>query len=225
MRSERSIKEKMAQDYDKTEVQVFEAFARVCPLPINVGSIEKQDPPKPDILCEIRGIGKVAFELTEIIDENFARQSSLRWDTKRALHDFCSKLSLEKRKNFDNLYKNSWLMLVFDNNTSLRNRKKIFGDIFDLLLSLKPGFEGNIPLQGTVKGTVKIANVHRGMDSFPDPTFHVPLSGSVGDPTRSTIEKKFRKGYESQFPIELLAYIRLNPIFQKISGVLACMNL
>lgn len=211
--AERNIKEKMAQDHGKTEVQIFEVFAQVCPLPINLGSIEKQNAPKPDILCEIKGIGKVAFELTELIDENYARQSSLRCDTERALRDFYRELPQEKSTIFDNLYKDSLLMFFFDKNISLRNRKKIFGDIFDLLLALKPGFEGDIPLQGTVKVVVNKKNIHRGMESFPAPTFHVPSSGSVGDPTRSTIGKKFRKVYESQVPIELLAYIDRNPMF------------
>jgi hypothetical protein len=55
------------------ELSVFRRFAKVSALPIIPESIEQPPEPEPDILCEISGEGRVAFELTRIDDEAFRR--------------------------------------------------------------------------------------------------------------------------------------------------------
>jgi len=57
----------------KHEIGVFRRFAKVSGLPIIPESIEQPPEPEPDILCEIIGEGRVAFELTRIDDEAFRR--------------------------------------------------------------------------------------------------------------------------------------------------------
>jgi hypothetical protein len=58
----------------KHEIGVFRRFAQVSGLPILPESIEQPPEPEPDILCEIIGEGRVAFELTRIDDEAFHRK-------------------------------------------------------------------------------------------------------------------------------------------------------
>ena len=53
-------------------------FASVAGLPIVPGTVESRSPPEPDIVCEIEGRGRVAFELVTLFDEDLARTLSSR---------------------------------------------------------------------------------------------------------------------------------------------------
>ena len=63
------------------ERKVFEKFAERSDPSIVRNSIQSRDSPEPDILCEISGVGPVAFELKEICDPTFAE--SLNYLKKR----------------------------------------------------------------------------------------------------------------------------------------------
>ena len=65
----------MPDDKDKSqrEVQTFHEFIPRSGLLIDPCSVEKRQPPEPDILCWVNGTGHVAFELTEICNERIAR--------------------------------------------------------------------------------------------------------------------------------------------------------
>jgi hypothetical protein len=54
------------------EVEIFSRFVSSAELPIDLDTIEKCNPPEPDILCAHRDDGPVAFELVEICDPNLA---------------------------------------------------------------------------------------------------------------------------------------------------------
>ena len=51
-------------------------FASVAGLPIVPGTVESRSPPEPDIVCEIEGRGRVAFELVTLFDEDLPRTLS-----------------------------------------------------------------------------------------------------------------------------------------------------
>ena len=55
------------------EVRIFRRFIEEANIPVVVGSIEKQFPPKPDILCLHNEEGPIAFELVELCDPNLAK--------------------------------------------------------------------------------------------------------------------------------------------------------
>ena len=66
----------------RREVSVFQEFAERSGLPIVPNSIEKREPPEPDILCEVTGKGHVAFEIKEMCDEPIAKVVSALRKTK-----------------------------------------------------------------------------------------------------------------------------------------------
>ena len=66
----------------RREVSVFQEFAERSGLPIVPNSIEKREPPEPDILCEVTGKGHVAFEIKEMCDEPIAKVVSALQKTK-----------------------------------------------------------------------------------------------------------------------------------------------
>lgn len=55
------------------EQRAFKLFAEQGPLHIVPSSIESRDPPSPDIVCTLEGGERVAFELVELVDEDFAK--------------------------------------------------------------------------------------------------------------------------------------------------------
>lgn len=57
------------------ELRIFELFVERSGLPVVAGSIEKWNPPKPDIRCIVEGEGQVGFELSRLCHEEV--QSSI----------------------------------------------------------------------------------------------------------------------------------------------------
>lgn len=54
------------------EIELFRRFVDAAELPIDLSSIEKRDPPEPDILCQHLKDGPIHFELVELCDPNIA---------------------------------------------------------------------------------------------------------------------------------------------------------
>ena len=55
------------------ELRVFNEFVDCSDLVVVPKSIENRGPPEPDILCEVRDEGHVAFELKELCDPSIAQ--------------------------------------------------------------------------------------------------------------------------------------------------------
>lgn len=62
------------------ERRIFTAFVAAAGLEIDAGSVSSESPPKPDISCTILG-HRHAFELTEITDDDLARNVSVNQKT------------------------------------------------------------------------------------------------------------------------------------------------
>lgn len=60
------------------EIKVFLRFLQAVELPIAASSIEKRDPPEPDLRCVHATDGPVAFELAELCDSNLAKAIAAR---------------------------------------------------------------------------------------------------------------------------------------------------
>lgn len=60
------------QEKAKNEIQVFLDFIACLNLQIDNASVEKRNPPEPDILCRHLEEGLIAFELVELCDSNIA---------------------------------------------------------------------------------------------------------------------------------------------------------
>ena len=58
-----------ADEQEQGERAIFTLFADAARL--NCSTIESRRPPKPDILCDIVGHGRVAFELGEVVNSDF----------------------------------------------------------------------------------------------------------------------------------------------------------
>jgi hypothetical protein len=201
----------MIDKQSKYELRIFISFTSLCDLPIISDSIEKRDPPKPDIKCDVKGIGEITFELTELIDRGFANMVGKQIDTKTELDNYYNGLNASEKEDFFTKYSDAIIFVHFENSLSLQQRKNLFPSIFRHLLSLNIGFEGNtLHNNQGFKGKLKWITVSRGVNG---PIFDdVPVS-TIGDPSVPAIKAKFLKQYSTNHPLHLLAFIDLNPMF------------
>ncbi len=201
----------MIDKQSKFELRIFKSFATVCDLPIITESIEKRDPPEPDIKCNVKGVGTIAFELTELIDRGFANMVGKQIETKTELDKHYNGLGERVKQEFFRHYSDAIIFIHFENSLSLRQRKKLFPTIFQHLLSLNDSFEGNtLHHDPEFKGKLKWITITRGVNG---PIFDdVPVS-TIGDPTVTANKTKFLKKYLTNYPLHLLSFIDLNPMF------------
>ncbi len=60
----------------RRELKIFSDFVLRSGLPIDPSSVEKRNPPEPDILCKVGKEGFLRFELVEICDDSLAETIS-----------------------------------------------------------------------------------------------------------------------------------------------------
>jgi hypothetical protein len=188
------------------EVDVFTSFAEVSGLLIRRESIVHQNPPLPDILCAQEDGTRVAFELTELVDNGFMRRLGFSTKCKDALRDCLrQELDIADSAHFTKLYHNARLVFHFAPKTG---DKKRLGKPRELLLALlaePEDFTGNALLNDSrFSGILSYVRVFRGL--FVGPIIDTDTFGGLGDPTEETIRKKLTKTYPCPDPIQLLAY-------------------
>ena len=92
-----------------SEVQVIAAFASVCPYGIIPASIEKREPPEPDIRCQISDGSFVAFEVTESIFDDIAKQNDDSIFMKRKIKEYLE--SFPNKDDFHNKFYNAMIII------------------------------------------------------------------------------------------------------------------
>lgn len=206
------MESKQEKEKSEREKKIFRLFAKVCPLSILPESITKADPPNPDILCEVEGGKQIAFELGEIIDESFAMRTNESNRLQQLLITEYQNLSSNELSDFNNKFGNALIYVVFKDGISSKNKSNVISSIIDILQNLPNLFSGNILLTDYphLNEVLKRMSVSRG--DFVGPCFDVCNVGSFADATVPLIDKKFKKQYESSFPIDFLAYYELQPV-------------
>lgn len=115
------------------ELSVFMKFARVYPNGINLDSIEKRNNREPDIFCTLQDKRPMAFELTEIIDENLARTlwSNVNISVKLQKMQSTAKLSIM------NNFADADISITFYETVPTKPLLKSLENILDYLLTLE----------------------------------------------------------------------------------------
>ena len=205
----------MATQQELAELATFRRFAEVCPLAIDVESIENRLPPEPDIMCRLSSGEEIAFELVEIIDQEWARLTSGMFRDRKALRAAFDAASGEFRAALDARLHNALVYVEFTNDATSSQRRGAVPAILHQLTDLPIDFEGRWrPPAGT-----QLADVLRGFTisrgSFGGPEFDVSAASSIGEPTVDRIRTKYRRTYATTRPIELLAFYELQPLAPK----------
>jgi len=204
----------MVRDRSKSREErgIFEEFAAAAGLQIAPESVTHPDPP--DILCEVAGIGRVAFELVQLDGrEELSRMSDLR-DSGHLWADVTRDLDSEVRQRHSNVQIN----VCFQAGADQRMRRKIFSQMVARLNSLPAIFSGDL-FEENPSG-LELAQVRRfDIDSGPS-IREVSASGPVGvDLTRiDTKVAHYKEGWGVR--AELLAYSRWGmPFSDQHTGV------
>jgi hypothetical protein len=204
----------MVRDRPKSREErgIFEEFAAAAGLQIAPGSVIQPDPP--DILCEVAGIGRVAFELVQLDGrEELSRMSDFR-HSGHLWADVTRNLDSDVRQRHSNVQIN----VCFQAGADQRMRRKIFSQMVARLNSLPAIFTGDL-FEENPSGLASAQIRRFNIDSGPS-IREVSASGPVGVDL-SRIEAKvahYKEGWGVR--AELLAYSRWGmPFSDQNTGV------
>jgi hypothetical protein len=191
------------------EKEVFGKFAGVCPLDIKLDSIETQNPPKPDIICQLADGSEVEYELGEAVDQQYQRRTNLSINqTLLGMRDYYDKMpESEKKDKLRRLYGDALINLTFKENATKTKRENAYPKIFGFLLNLEDDFSGDVDtnLQSFPKLCVRI-NIVRGNSDGPE--FNENPASHISSGVLEVIKSKFsqKKSYETSGRLELLVH-------------------
>jgi len=188
------------------ERKVFEKFASICPIGICLDSIQQPDPPKPDILCKDTNGNIIEFELGEAVDQNFQRLTKLSINqTLIEMRDYFESLDGVEKEKFSKLYGDAMLHFSFRKDATKRQRQNAYPAIFSFLLSLSPGYEGDV--EDSAQDFPKICKritINHG--DFKGPEFNESPGSLVNPAVYKIIKDKFGSSYETTGQLELLVH-------------------
>lgn len=185
-----------------TEKRVFEWFANAAGLRV-VGQIQQPDPP--DIVAEIDGHGRVAFELVCVdAQEEFYKHEKFR-KTDAAMERELASLPEARRVALVQKFSDAEINVQLPEDVPWKAVS--FEPIWDILEKLPPAFEEEVRCPAHVAEFLWIYRNagHKG------PTFSTISGGMVLNINLDPIANKLAKRYDSE-PLELLAYTNLQDI-------------
>ncbi len=197
----------------KREIQIFKQFSEVCPYKINLISVKKENPPKPDIYCKLKDGTELYFELLECLDNSIAKTTSNQIFLKHLLDDEKNKLPLCKRMRFKRKYKDALIYIAFNEKLPLIKRKRSIPYLIDFLSNLNKNQIKKKEIEIDDCPGIKWFNIQRGV--FVGPMFHVEGVTFFGVSFLKEIKDKFNKKYTATNKIDLLAYYSLQPEISK----------
>ena len=185
------------------ERDVFLRFAELYGDDIDVQTVEKRDPPEPDIRCCVAG-KPCAFELVELVDRDAARRQSRQIAMQGRLLDACDAMNSEDAAQLRQRAGNASVSLRFTDDASARARDQTVPRILELLRGIDSHFIGDVSPSAWWKGVIESIRITR--PGIVGPGFSVASAGYLRTPMLSSIQAKFGKTYQSDAPVELLAY-------------------
>ena len=196
----------------KGEKEAFINFALNSGLLIKTSSIECMDPPQPDILCEIEGRGKVAFELFEIIDNGLYSNLMLKSNTILLLEKSYNNLETSIKEEFKELFMDAMISPFFEKSCTYKVRKKIIPEVLNKLNNPNMMHKmGDVSIR-KFKKYIKYISISRGLEN--GPSFDSIEYAGFTDPykigNKVINDKLLHREYISDYPIELLAYYDKN---------------
>jgi hypothetical protein len=198
----------MARNLGSNELEKFRLFAEFSQLDINRSSIRYRPPNEPDILCEVAG-ELVAFELRELIEEEFAARTFSAIELQELLYQDYEALPSPKKERINQVLGDAAIFIDFNTDVSINQRKRCLPVILEFLQSLNKKSFGDMTLPPPLSEEVKKIHIHRG--GYSKPYLSINSAGFLDDPTTKSVADKFGKTYEKKHPVELLLYFYHQP--------------
>lgn len=194
------------------EISVFHDFALDANLNIDFNSIVSKEPPHPDIFCIDVDGNPMPFEITEIIDSQYASLNSLFYASIVMVREYHKSLSIDIRNQFDEKYKGYVMFINFKNDSKMLLRKKSLPKIFEFLreciINQHTRIEFDLVLPSECLQSI---NLSRTQLNNP-PTFESSFCTSTIANPITTLINKSNKIYKSEHPLRLLAYWKSQPM-------------
>ncbi|QPD02617.1 MAG: hypothetical protein Nkreftii_000391 [Candidatus Nitrospira kreftii] len=190
----------------KTEREqiIFRLFAEAARLLVVSGSIRSQSPPAPDIFCEIQNRGKVAFELVEIVTPAFVKGMEDGQKLRKAFETDC-----KRYPEIADKFSDAHIYVGFFEDVLFPQRHQSVPIVVDELHKQSRTSVEYIPVPPTLRKVVREISVTRGVRD--GPAFDVMEMTEHTEEIFGQIEKKCKKNYSKNHPIELLAYYISQP--------------
>lgn len=190
---------------EERERAIFGEFAEAVGLPVIAGTLQSRQSPEPDLLCEIRGRGLVAFELVELIDQDFQERFTALGRFDRLLRDYPNELPDADRAQFHQKYADAAIGVTFKL-LPLRQLKAFLPELFRWLRQDVPPDASSLELDmpAALRAAFDRVAVQR-----PKPLLDISAtsSGYLADPTFDSVREKLQvRRYTTPHPKELLAY-------------------
>jgi len=194
---------------EERERGIFSEFAQSVGLPVVAGSLQSRPPPEPDVLCEIQGRGPVAFELVELIDQDFQERTAVLGRFNRLLRAYPDELSPVDRGAFLQKYANAAIGVTF-RPLRLRDLQAALPELFRWLrVDVRPTANSlDLDRPPALRTAFERIAVRRPM---PHLDLSATRAGYLEDPTFGAVHEKLHdKQYTTCHPIELLAYTTID---------------
>jgi hypothetical protein len=188
------------------ERATFERFCDASDLQILDGSFAQPPEPAPDIRATIVGEGPIAFELVCLDDDASQERLNLLGDAQALTRQYHQALHPNRRAAFDAAFGDAYMMIAFESTSGKRGVRKALPGLFETLMQLPRGAKGQVFDHYSVRAD-GIERVHIARDSsIHGPEFTTSTGGYVGSLNLTKLEEKLHRTYQSDVPIELLAY-------------------
>jgi len=198
-------------EQEKNELDVFKKFVKASGLQVVEDTIQKKEPPEPDIGCLLADGDTVGFELCEAVDPNLARSFDLSITVKTDMRRYFDSLPSNEKEQFKKIYGNANLFLKFSPDLTKSQILNSFPDIFLFLLSLdekvKDDIDKTLPNFPVVCDRITI---YRGC--FIGPMFNRSNAMHISSGVFEALKSKFRKNYDCSYPVELVVHSDTRPL-------------
>lgn len=190
---------------EERERAIFSEFAEAVGLQVIAGTLQSRQSPEPDVLCEIRGSGLVAFELVELIDQDLQERLTTLRRFDRLLRDYPNEIPDADRAQFQQKYADAAIGVTFKL-LPLRQLKAFLPELFRWLRQDVPPDASSLELDlpATLRAAFARVAVQRPMPLL---DISATSSGYLADPTFDSVREKLQvKRYATPHPKELLAF-------------------
>ena len=141
------LKRQTAHDRDHQgadELRIFRAFVKAAGLAVPSESIQKRQPPEPDIQCELGELGSTYFELVEVLDSKLARAVGNQLALPQRMSEVAENLGLSG-------FWDALISVRFVDTAGSEKRIKAIPLVIAWLQQLRPGFRGKVTIKNDSK--------------------------------------------------------------------------
>ena len=188
------------------ELHAFRVFAAQFLLPVISESIQKRDPPEPDILCRLADGNHVAFELVEICHPKNAAFMGGVGARADLIEKAYQNLPAEIKSRFDGRFVNSPLSFEFLPKASQHQISARIRGILCELMNQASSKDDDWVFSTDARKVLASVRARGRVDTPGRPSFNIAGSFAHEDVVVESVMSKLSKTYETSHPIELVAY-------------------